>query len=94
MTILLELLGLGLLGLVVWTMYRMAAARPVEHGYLHAARAGMAAWVVFVLWTLIDINYIRENAAGIRQVLVFFIVMGGLILGYRALLSRLKDRAQ
>lgn len=89
----LELAGVCTLLLVVWVLFRAARARPDERGLRYAAWGGLVAWVVFAVTTLIDFGYVRDNTGEVGKNLLIVTIIVGLILGYRSILSRLRDRA-
>ena len=89
----LELAGVGALLVVVWVLFRAARARPDEPCMRYAAWGALAAWVVFAILTLIDFDYVRENTGEIGRTGLILAVIAAVILGYRVLLRRLRDRA-
>ena len=89
----LELAGVLSLSLVVWVLFRAAGARPDERGLRYVAWGGLTAWVVFAVFTLIDFGYVRENMGELGQSGVILAVLVGIFLGYRTLLTKLRDRA-
>lgn len=90
---LLEIAFLLVLGAAVLAMIRAASARPDERGLALAARLALAAWAAFAVMLLIDFDAIAKDPAGtLRSVGIVVICVLG-VLGYRHLLSRLRDRA-
>ncbi len=93
MVIVLELAGLATFLLVVWVLFRAASARPDERGLRYAAWGALAAWVVFTIWTLVDFGYVQENAGSLGLNALIAVVVIAIVLGYRALVGRLRDAA-
>ncbi|MFK7942847.1 MAG: hypothetical protein AB8B85_08055 [Paracoccaceae bacterium] len=89
----LELAGVVMLLLVVWVLFRAARARPDEPSMRYVAWGSLIAWVTFAIITLIDFGYVRENTGEIGQTALILAVIGGIFVGYRMILSRLRDRA-
>lgn len=89
----LELAGVLSLLLVVWVLFRAARARPDEPSMRYVAWGALAAWVVFAVVTLVDFDYVRENTGEIGQTALIVVIIAGIILGYRSILSRLRDSA-
>lgn len=89
----LEIAFLVVLGVAVLAMTCAASARPDERGLALTARLAMAAWATFAVMLVVDVTAIAEDPAGtLRTVGIVLISVLG-ILGYRHLLSRLRDRA-
>lgn len=89
----LELAGVLILLLVVWVLFRAARARPDEPSMRYMAWGALAAWAVFAIFTLIDFGYVRENTGEIGQTVLILGIVVALVIGYRTILVRLRDRA-
>ncbi len=89
----LELAGVGALLIVVWVLFRAARARPDERSLRYVAWGGLAAWVVFAIVSLIDFGYVRDNLGEVGQNILIAVIVIAIIMGYRSILTRLRDRA-
>ena len=93
MFVVLEIAGLLFVGLVVLLLFRAARARPDEPGLRVAAWIGLAIWVGFGLIWVLDLNTVRENPMGTLTNALIACVILAVVMGYRAVLGHLKDRA-
>jgi len=90
---LLELMVLGALLIVVRALFRAARARPDERGLRIAAWCALVAWAIFTIVTLVDFGQVPETMGRTGQTLVVAGVAVIVIMGYRTILARLRDRA-
>ena len=91
---LLEIAGTACLLVVVWVLFRAANARPDERSLRYVAWGALVVWVVFAIVTLIDFGYVRDNTGEIGQTALIVAIIALVVLGYRHLLARLRDRAK
>ena len=89
----LELGGVLILLLVVWVLFRAARARPDEPSMRYMAWGALAAWVIFAVISLIDFGYVRENTGEIGQTALILGIIAAVVIGYRTILAKLRDRA-
>jgi len=93
MIVVLEIAGLALVGFVVWVLYRAANARPDDSGLRWAARIGASVWIGFIALWVINLDLIGDDPQGALINAVIAACVLAIVLGYRAVLGRLKDRA-
>jgi len=93
MVLLLELMALAALLIVVRVLFRAARARPDERGLRFTAWGALAAWTIFTIVTLVDFGHVRETMDRTGRTLVVAGIAIVVIMGYRAILARLRDRA-
>lgn len=93
MIVVLEIAGLALVGLVVWVLYRAANARPDDTGLRWAARIGACVWIGFIALWIINLDLIGDDPQGVLINALIVAVILAVVMGYRAVLGRLKDRA-
>jgi len=93
MIVVLEIAGLALVGLVVWVLYRAANARPEDSGLRWVARIGVSIWIGFIALWVVNLDLIGDDSQGalINALIASCVLV--VVLGYRAVLGRLKDRA-
>lgn len=92
MAFVLGLLAIAALLGVVRVLFLAARARPDDRGLLRVARIALAAWVVFALWSLVDLGTVRENAGTLSLAALWGVLFIGIVAGYRALLARIRAR--
>ncbi|MEM7057271.1 MAG: hypothetical protein AAF557_06775 [Pseudomonadota bacterium] len=93
MVIVLEIAGLLLAGFVVWVLYQAANARPDDSGLRWTARIGLTAWIGFMaLWVISQDGVGEDPLRTLGNVLIVLIILA-VVMGYRRILGRLKDRA-
>lgn len=80
-------------GIVVWVLYKAAWARPDEPGLRWSARIGLAIWIGFMAFWLINQDGFGEDPLRTLGNALIIMVILAVVLGYRAILGRLKDRA-
>ncbi len=93
MIILLEIAGLAILLGVVAVLFRAAHARPTDSSLRWVARAGLGAWIVFALMTLVDLQYLATHPWQVATGALIAIAVVGVVLGYRALLIQVQQQA-
>ncbi|MEM9059396.1 MAG: hypothetical protein AAGD13_02955 [Pseudomonadota bacterium] len=93
MIVLLEICALAAIGFMVFVLFRAAAARPDDPQLRAIARIGLAAWVVFAVVLLIDFEALVADPLGALSNLAALGAIVAIILGYRHLLGKVKDRA-
>lgn len=93
MIVVLEIAGLAMVGLVVWVLYRAANARPDDTGLRWAARIGASVWIGFIALWVINLDLIGDDPQGALVNALIVALILAVVMGYRAVLGRLKDRA-
>ena len=93
MVVLLELGGILMIGVFAWAIWRAAKARVEDTGLRWAARIAVAAWVAFAILWAVSSKAILEDPIGTGLNVLIAMAILTVVLGYRKVLGRLKDRA-
>lgn len=93
MFIVVELLGLFVLFVAVWVLWRLAATRPEQPGLRTAARVAAVTYAVFLIVSLVDFDYIADNSGTVLGNIALVSILVLTIGGYRWLLRRARDRS-
>ena len=92
MFVLLELAGLAVLASLVWVLFRASRARPEDSGLRTVARLGLAAWVVFAIWTLGAFDTDWSDLTSHAGTLGLLLLLAVAIAGYVWLIGHLRHR--
>jgi len=87
-----EIAGLGLLGVVVWVLFRAARERPEETGMRWAAWIGLGGWLAFSAMLLGDDLLSGDPVKLATNALIAALILA-VVMGYRRILGRLRERA-
>ncbi|MEL7469953.1 MAG: hypothetical protein AAFN27_15970 [Pseudomonadota bacterium] len=93
MIVLLEIGALAAAGFTVFILFRAAAARPDDAQLRIVARIALGAWIAFAAMLLIDFRALAADPLGALSNLAALGFFVAVVLGYRYLLGKLKDRA-
>lgn len=86
-----EFAAMAVLGGVVWVLFLAARERPDQTGLRRTAYVGLGAWGGFVLWSLVRAGIFDDPGALARSIAIIAVIAAA-ILGYRRLLTALRER--
>ena len=93
MIVLLEFAGILTIGVFAWVIWRASKARPEDTGLRWAARIAIAAWIAFAAIWALSSKAILDDPGGTAINALIAMAILGVVMGYRKVLGRLKDRA-